>query len=97
VQECSSLGKQGVTIADFNDYFIHKPIWNEQEYLIDQSNINFRRLLKLDDESTDQGSFRHSLVVDGYINIFSLKVFALLMCRGVYTEKTKLIYDLLQE
>lgn len=93
---CKSKGKKGATVADFNDHFITKDVWSD-EACVNEGNINFRHLLKIDDETSDDGSFRHSLVVDGFINIFSIKVFALLMCRGVYTDKTKLIYDLLQQ
>ena len=52
-------------------------------------------MLEKDDEVTTNAGRKHSLVIDGIIDIFNLKVFAFLICLGQHKRKIDFMYDLI--
>ena len=89
-----------ITIDEFCAHFIKIAPWNEPREM-DGAVLNIRKLLVSDrDNETLQTEghpgFEHSLVShEGYINIFNLRILAILLCKGAYPYKAKFLYKLL--
>ena len=59
----------------------------------DDHQLTIRKLLLLDLDN--HNASEHSIVINGFIDIFNLRVLAFLMCRGEYEYKAKALYKLL--
>ena len=57
--------------------------------------LNISKLLEKDDEIKSKAGRKHSIVLDGIIDVFNLKVFAFLICRGQHKRKIDIMYDLI--
>lgn len=81
------------------DHFSEISPWNEKYYIFEDESenikLNISKLLEKDDEVTTNAGRKHSIVIDGFIDIFNLKVFAFLICRGQHKRKVDFMYDLI--
>lgn len=82
-----------ISIEDFNFYFSRLPVW--QETILKSGELNFVRLLSIDEASFKDDFPRLFLAEEGRICTFSLKILGLLICRGTQLQKADLLRQLL--